>query len=200
MEEARLIHQAQQGGLDAFNQLVLHYQDQVYNLAWRILGDPDAAADVTQDTFIAAFRKIGGFRGGSFCAWLLRIATNRCYDELRRQKRRPVRPLETEDDDEKDAPRRWLADSAPSVEAQVASRQLDAAIQRCLDALPEHFRLAAVLIDIEGLSYQQAARLLKKPLGTIRSRLARARARLRDCLQQVRELFPDDFRLPDVTS
>ncbi len=200
MDETLLIRQARQGDLEAFNQLVLLHQDRVYNLAWRILGESAAAEDVTQETFITAFRKLSGFRGGSFSAWLLRIATNRCYDELRRRKRRPAVSLEGEEETADDAPQRWLADEAPSPEAQVAARQLDAAIQRCLDALPEPFRLVAVLVDVEGFSYQQAARMLQKPLGTIRSRLARARLRLRECLARVRELFPDGFRLVDSES
>ncbi len=200
MDESFLIREARRGDLEAFNQLVLRYQDRVYNLAWRILGDADEAADVTQETFITAFRKLGGFRGGSFKAWLLRIAANRCYDELRRRQRRPTVSLEAGEEDPDNAPQRWLADAAPSPEAQTAARQLDAIIQRCLDALPEPFRLVAVLVDVEGLPYKQAARILQKPLGTIRSRLARARARLRDCLSRWRELFPDEFRLLDNES
>ncbi len=90
MDEQQLIAAAQRGSLDAFNELVLAYQDRVYNLAYRILGDPAAAEDVTQEAFIAAYRTLNTFRGGSFLSWLLRTAANRCYDELRRQKRRPT--------------------------------------------------------------------------------------------------------------
>ena len=94
MDEQALIHDAQGGSLDAFNTLILHYQDSVYNTALRILGDEDLAADVTQEAFISAFKGIASFRGGSFKAWLMRTVTNACYDELRRQKRRPTTPLE----------------------------------------------------------------------------------------------------------
>ena len=88
MDEAALIHDAQRGDVDAYNGLVLHYQSQVFNVAYRIIGEHDAAADATQDAFIRAYKNLGRFRGGNFRAWLLRIVTNLCYDELRRRKRR----------------------------------------------------------------------------------------------------------------
>ena len=94
MDEPALIHDAQHGDLEAFNRLVLAYQDALYNTALRILGDDSQAADATQEAFISAFRSLNSYRGGSFKAWLLRTVTNACYDELRRQKRRPTVPLE----------------------------------------------------------------------------------------------------------
>jgi RNA polymerase sigma-70 factor (ECF subfamily) len=94
MDEVELIQYAQKGDLDAFNRLVLAYQDMVYNQAYRVIGESDAAEDATQEAFISAYRKIHTYRGGSFKAWLLRIVTNACYDELRRRKRRPTTPLE----------------------------------------------------------------------------------------------------------
>jgi len=97
MEELELIQTASQGDLTAFNELVLKYQDQVFNLACHILGNQDLAEDTAQDTFILAFQKIHQFRGGSFRAWLLKIATNRCYDEMRTWKRHPHLPLEPTD-------------------------------------------------------------------------------------------------------
>ncbi|MCL4824461.1 MAG: sigma-70 family RNA polymerase sigma factor, partial [Anaerolineales bacterium] len=120
MNEPALIFDAQRGDLDSFNTLVLHYQDMVFNAALRILGDEDAAADASQEAFISAFRSVNSYRGGSFKAWLLRIVTNACYDELRRQKRRPTTPLEpeTEDGEEMDSPR-WLADPNLGPEQQM---------------------------------------------------------------------------------
>jgi RNA polymerase sigma-70 factor (ECF subfamily) len=91
MDEPALILDAQRGDLDAFNRLVLAYQTPVYNLAYRIMGEGDAAADATQEAFISAYKHLGHYRGGSFKAWLMRIVTNAGYDELRRRKRRPVR-------------------------------------------------------------------------------------------------------------
>src|ERR1041384_5586306 len=111
MNEQALITDAQNGNLAAFNTLVLHYQDSVFNTALRILGDDDLAADATQDAFICAFKSITSFRGGSFKAWLMRTVTNACYDELRRQRRRPTTPLEpdTDDGEEMDSPP-WLGE------------------------------------------------------------------------------------------
>lgn len=201
MNEPALIRDAKRGDLDAFNRLVLQYQDMLYNTAYRILGDPALAADATQEAFISAFKKLKTYRGGSFKAWLLRIVTNACYDELRRKKRRPQTPLEpmTDEGEEIESPR-WIADPAASPEKQLETAELDRAIQDCIESLPLDFRTVVVLTDIQGLTYKDAAAVLKKPLGTIKSRLARARLRLQDCLQKVQELLPSIFRLQEESS
>ena len=198
MDEPALILEAQHGSLEAFNTLVLTYQDMVFNTALRILSDEDLAADASQEAFLSAFRAINSFRGGSFTAWLLRTVTNACYDELRRRKRRPTTPLEPETDEgeEMESPR-WLADPSASPEEQVDQAELEHAIQHCLDSLPPDFKTVVVLADIEGLDYTEVAHAARVPLGTIKSRLARARLRLRDCLQAFRELLPAAFRLQE---
>ncbi|MGC1376649.1 MAG: sigma-70 family RNA polymerase sigma factor [Anaerolineales bacterium] len=198
MEEAALIRNAQQGDLDAFNRLVLAYQDLLYNTALRILGDEDLAADATQDSFISAFRNITAYRGGSFKGWLMRTVTNACYDELRRKKRRPSVPLEpTNDEDEQIESPRWMADPSMSPEQKLEANELEHAIQHCLDALPVDFRAVVVLADIQGLDYAEVAGAARVPLGTIKSRLSRARMRLRECLQGFKELLPAAFRLEE---
>lgn len=196
MDEAALINAAKQGDLDSFNRLVLAYQDMLYNQAYRMMGEPDSAEDATQDAFIAAFRKLGSYRGGSFKAWLLRIVTNLCYDELRRRKRRPTTPLEPVDnnDEEIESPR-WLSDPGESPEQAAERAELARALQHCLNDLPPEFRSVVILVDIQGMDYAEAARAVGKPLGTVKSRLARARKRLRDCLQGFWELLPTSFRL-----
>jgi RNA polymerase sigma-70 factor (ECF subfamily) len=201
MDETALISSAQRGDLDSFNTLVLHYQDTVFNTALRILGDEDMAADASQEAFISAFRSISTFRGGSFKAWLLRTVTNACYDELRRQKRRPTTPLEpeTEDGDEMDSPR-WLADPSMTPAQKAEADELEHAIQHCLDGLPTEFRAVVVMADIQGLDYTEVALAVHVPLGTIKSRLARARLRLRECLQGFWELLPSAFRLQEENS
>ncbi|HVN16625.1 MAG TPA: sigma-70 family RNA polymerase sigma factor [Anaerolineales bacterium] len=198
MDELALIRDAQRGDLNAFNTLVLNYQDMLFNTALRILSDEEKAADAAQDAFISAFRSISTFRGGSFKAWLLRTVTNVCYDELRRKKRRPTIPLEveTEDGDEMETPR-WLADPNLSPEQEAEADELEHAIQHCLDALPTEFRAVVVLADIQGLDYTEVAASARVPLGTIKSRLARARLRLRECLQGFAELLPAAFRLEE---
>lgn len=197
MDEQRLIAQAQRGDLHAFNQLVLAYQSMLYNIAYRILGDADGAADATQDAFVSAYKAIGRFRGGSFKAWLLRIVTNACYDQLRVKQRRPTDSL----DDilvepEHDAN---LRDDSESPEDFVLRQELGAAIQRGLSTLPPDQRITLVLSDIEGLSYDEIAEVTHVSLGTVKSRLSRARSKLRDYLLHNGELLPAAYRLQGGT-
>lgn len=201
MDEIALVAQAQRGDLDAFNSLVLNYQDVLFNTALRILGDDNLAADATQDAFLAAFRSLSSFRGGSFKAWLLRTVTNACYDELRRKKRRPSTSLEPadHDGDDMESPR-WIADPALTPEQQAEAVELEHAIQHCLESLPLDFRTVVVMADIQGLDYTEVAAAVRVPLGTIKSRLARARLRLRECLQDFAELLPAAFRLQEETA
>jgi len=198
MNESALIQDAQKGNLDAFNTLILHYQDSVYNTALRILGDEDQAADAAQEAFISAFKSITSFRGGSFKAWLMRTVTNACYDELRRQKRRPTTPLErdTEYGGEMDSPR-WLADTGMTPAQKSEADELEHAIQHCLNNLPLEFKTVVIMADIQGMDYTEVATSVRVPLGTIKSRLARARLRLRECLQGFAELLPASYRLEE---
>ncbi|MEJ2263890.1 MAG: sigma-70 family RNA polymerase sigma factor [Anaerolineales bacterium] len=196
MDEVALIRAARDGDLNAFNRLVLEYQDLIYNQAYRVLGEPLAADDATQEAFISAYRNLRSYRGGSFRAWLLRIVTNACYDELRRRKRRPTTPLEPLDDagEEIESPT-WMEDPAESPEESAERGELARAIQDCINELPAEFRAVVALVDVQGMDYAEAADAIDKPLGTVKSRLARARARLRDCLQGFWELLPATFRL-----
>ena len=198
MDETALITSAQKGDLDAFNTLILHYQNIVFNTAARILGDDDAAQDAAQDAFISAFQSIKSFRGGSFKAWILRTVTNACLDELRRQKRKPTTQLEpeTSDGDEMDSPK-WLADPNMTPAQHAEADELEHAIQHCLDALPTEFRTAVVLADVQGMDYVEVAAVSKIPVGTVKSRIARARLRLRECLRSFEELLPSSFRLDE---
>jgi RNA polymerase sigma-70 factor (ECF subfamily) len=196
VDEIALIQAAREGDINSFNHLVMAYQDLVYNQAFRMIGEEESADDATQNTFISAYNHIKSFRGGSFKAWLLRIVTNACYDELRRRKRRPTVPLEPADDDgEELESAKWMADPANQPEEQVQVAELQQAIQHCLDNLPSDFRAAVIMVDIQGFDYFEAAAAIGKPIGTIKSRLARARLRLRDCLSSFRELLPARFRL-----
>lgn len=193
-DESALIAAAQRGDLPAFNQLILHYQGLAYNVAYRILDETDAASDATQDGFIKAFQRISQYRGGSFKAWLLRIITNTCYDALRAQKRRPTSSLESEEDEDPDHDARWL-DPGERPEAYVVRQELAGAIQAAIQQLPPDQRITLILSDIEGLDYQEIADATHTALGTVKSRLSRARARLRDLLSTQRELLPAQYRL-----
>jgi RNA polymerase sigma-70 factor (ECF subfamily) len=195
MDETDLISAAQQGQLDAFNELVLAYQHQVYNLAYRILGDPASAADAAQEAFISAFQNIARFRGGSFKSYMLRIVSNQCYDELRRRKRRPAISFEDfgEDLDEEANP--LLIDSREGPEEHAQRQEMARVIQAGIETLPPDQRIALVLSDVQGLSYQEIAEVTDVPLGTVKSRLARARGKLRDYLRSQGELLPARYRL-----
>ena len=196
MDEQALIQDALEGDLDAFNSLVLHYQDMAYNVAYRVMGEHDAAGDAAQEAFISAYQKLHQYRGGSFKAWLLRIVTNACYDELRRRQRQPVTPLKPElDDGETLENPFWIEDESATPEEQSEESELQEAIQNCINELDDKFRMVLVLVDVEGLDYETAAEAVDTPLGTVKSRLARARDRVQECLQGFWELLPELFRL-----
>lgn len=196
MNERHLIAAAKDGNVDSFNDLVLAYQDIAYSVAYRLIGDPDAAADATQEAFISAFRKLNQFRGEHFRSWLLRIVTNACYDELRRRKRRPATSLDALHDVSA-VPTADLRLHSEHVNPEHAAQrsQLSGAIQECIEQLPDDQRAIAILADIEDYPYQEIAVITDVPVGTVKSRLSRARSRLRDCLREVRELFPAEYRL-----
>lgn len=194
MNEPKLIEQAQAGDVQAFNTLVLHYQDRVYNLAYRIMGEPGAAGDASQEAFISAYKSLGSFRGGSFKSWLLRIVTNACYDELRYRKRRPQSSLdEITENNESSALLHSEKGLGPEVHLQ--QKEMVQAIENCLEDLPEEQRSATVLCDVEGYDYSEIAEIMSTSIGTVKSRISRARAKLRDCLQLSRELLPAEYRL-----
>jgi RNA polymerase sigma-70 factor (ECF subfamily) len=196
-EEQRIVEAGQRGDVEAFNQLVRLYEGRVYNLCYRMLGDADAAADVTQDTFISAYRNLNKFRGGVFRSWLLRIATNACYDALRARKRRPAVSLDAAQEADDDGPAFDIADPAESPDDTALRRELAAAIQRGIAELPEDQRIVVILSDVQGLAYEEIAVVTNTNLGTVKSRLSRARARLRDILR-AGELLPSKFRHDDV--
>ena len=182
MAEEELIRRAVQGDVSTFNRLVEIYQREVYNLCYRILGDAAAADDATQETFISAYHGIGRFRGGTFRAWILRIAGNKCRDQLRAQRRRATIPLDDVSAE--------LESGQQSPEECAAARELGNHICRALAILPFDQRMAVVLRDIEGLDYREIAQATGWSMGTVKSRISRGRAALRPHLERYRELFP----------
>lgn len=193
MKEPELIARAQKGDIDAFNDLVYHYQDMAYNVAYRVLGNENAASDATQDAFIKAYKALHQYRGGSFKAWLLRIVTNCCYDLLRTHQRRPSTPIDdlVEDEEHSDL----LKDTGDeSPEDWVDREELGRLIQRGLEQLPPDQRTVVVLSDIEGMPYEEIAAVTSVALGTVKSRLSRARAKLREFLTERQEQLPTSFR------
>ncbi len=192
-EERRLVEVAQRGDVASFNELVRLFEGRVYTLCYRMLGDPDSAADAAQDAFLAAFRNLASFRGGSFRSWMLRIATNTCYDVLRVRKRRPSVSLDIDADDESASSPLQIADTTESPDDFAQRRELAAAIQHGLTALPDEQRIVLILSDIQGLAYEEIAQITNSNLGTVKSRLSRGRARLREVLK-AGELLPTRYR------
>ena len=197
--ERGLIARGQEGDRAAFNALVEKYQGAAYALALRMLGDPDAAADVTQEAFFSAYRALATFHGSSFRAWLLRIVSNGCYDVFRARGRQPVTSLEAllEHDDSSSSDSRLpntMVDPSWSPEETALRGETISTIEAALLLLPPEQRLAVVLCDIQGMAYEEVARIMETPLGTVKSRIARARVQLRLLLTRGGELSPPTKR------
>ena len=200
-KEEQLITRSQQGDVDAFNQLVSLYQQLVYNTIFRLLGNYDMASDITQDTFIAAFRSIRTYRGGaSFRAWLLRIGTNLVRDHWRRIQRHPTSSIDEIVEEEDPHTINHLqsltsTELSENPEAYILTQELQALLQQGLATLSLEQRTALILCDIQGLAYEEVAVVTHTTLGTVRSRISRGRSNLRDYLNQHKELLPRDYRL-----
>jgi RNA polymerase sigma-70 factor (ECF subfamily) len=196
VSEKTLIIAAQRGDLESFNLLILRYQNLLFGIALRLLNDEDAAADAVQEALISAFRRFDTFRGDSLRSWLARVVVNACYDEMRKKRRQHSVPLEQfNSDGEEIETSYWLVDPEADPERQFESFELESAIQSSLDKLAPIYRLMLVLVDIEGLSYEEAALAAHVPVGTVKSRLARARLQMQKSLQGVGELLPASYRV-----
>jgi RNA polymerase sigma-70 factor (ECF subfamily) len=191
MDESNLINAARRGDLDAFNKLVLKYQDLVFQRAFWIMHEAESADDATQEAFIKAFRNLSRYRSGSFRAWMLRIVTNTCYDELRRRKRsRTVSFVQPAPDGSETDLLDVLFDPDLSIEKNLDQLEMLADLSDLINKLPEEFRETLILVDVLELTYEEAASLLSVPMGTVKSRLARARKRLRKQIAPDKDFTP----------
>lgn len=188
-DERALIYAAQQGDLEAFNRLVIANQDRVYTQAFYLLGDRMAAEDAVQDAFIAAYESFQSYRGGSFRGWLIRIVTNKCLDELRGRKRHIETGFDAIDvwGDEIESPP-WSIDTGETPEERLIRAEIGHYLLLSLDRLNAEYRTALVLVDILEMHYSEAAEVLDCPIGTIKSRLTRARLQMQHLLRAGREL------------
>jgi len=193
-EEKFLIQEAQRGDLNAFNELILRYQNLLFGIALRMLGDEDIASDAVQEALILAFSKFKTFRGGSLKSWLARVTINACYDEMRRKRRQRETPIEQFNvDGEEVEDLAWMIDPSARPEEVHDSSEMESAIQQSLDQLTPAYREAVVLVDIQGLSYEEASIVARVPVGTVKSRLARARLQIRSALQGYKDLLPSNY-------
>ena len=177
-EEAQIVQQVLQGDVNAFEDLVTEYEKNVYSLTLRMTGNAEDAADMTQETFIKAYNSLSAFRGDSkFSVWLYRIATNVCLDFLRSRSRKPTVSLSMEDDDGEEV-ELDVADDSQAPERLLERGLTRDAVRRGLKALSPEYRQILLLREIQGLSYEEIADVLSLEVGTVKSRIFRARKRL----------------------
>lgn len=177
-QEAAIVRKVLGGDANAFETLVLEYEKNVYNIALRMTGNGEDAADMTQEAFIKAYNSLQSFRGDSkFSVWLYRIVSNVCLDFLRSKNRRPTVSLSVEDDDGEDA-QLDVADESQSPELLLDRKLTRDSVRRGLDSLPPDYRQILLLREIQGLSYDEIAQALSLEVGTVKSRIFRARKRL----------------------
>lgn len=192
MQEQAIIKRALEGDHQAFELLIVRYQNLVYSVACRTLNDENAAADVSQESFMKAFAALGSYRGGKFRSWLMQIVVNNCYDVLRKRKRRQVSSLEdiTTDQGTPDT----LIDSQESPQEYAERMELHDILIYGLQSLTPDQRIPIILYDIHGYTYEEIASIVDVPIGTVKSRISRSRAKLRDFLLNYPELLPSIFR------
>lgn len=195
-DEQQAIARALAGEVEAFNQLVIKYQRLAYSVAYRTLQNEEFAADAVQDSFVKAYRALSGFKGGLFKSWLLRIVVNTCYDVLRVQKRYVSESIDDDPAPDSDETRvaRQLVDGSESPDEYVERMELSSFIEIGIRNLPPDQRLVMVLCDIHGYAYEEIAEITGYPMGTVKSRISRARTKVRDYLLEHPELLPSGFR------
>ncbi len=194
---APLLAKARNGDANAFNGLVLLYQRQAFSVAVRMLGNWQSAEDVTQEAFLAAYMSLATLRGDSFRIWLLRIVTNRCLDYLRSIKKRTAVSLDISEPDSGYSLQNTLQDDTSTwdPESFVERNELLTVIQTGLMTLPHDLRIAVILCDVEGYSYEEIGAIMNTPTGTVKSRIARGRERLQIFLREHGELKTPKKRL-----
>lgn len=191
-----LVARSQNGDLDAFEELVARYERKIYSAAYRLIGNHEDARDLAQEAFLRAFQSIKTFRGeASFLTWMCRIVTNLCRDELRKRSRAYVESLDERITVEEGEVSKQFASEEPGPAEEFEKKELQEKIQGLINNLSPEFRMALVLRDIQGFSYEEIAVQLDCSLGTVKSRINRARHYLKDRLLKEREQIDNNQRL-----
>jgi RNA polymerase sigma-70 factor (ECF subfamily) len=186
--DLKLVERSKEGDLAAFEELVRMYQKQIYNLGYRMMGNEEDASDITQEAFLKAYKSIKKFNAkSSFGTWIYRIAVNVCIDELRKRKKAKLYPIVHNDDlDEKG--HKLVVDTNDLPEERMEKRETRKKVRQAINRLPEDHRAVIVLRDIQERSYQEIADILGLNIGTVKSRINRARSSLKEEIQKQREL------------
>jgi len=188
-DDPDLVGRARRGDREAFTQLVMQYQIPLYNMALRMVGTPDDAADVAQEAFLRAWEKIRTLRKAPFKPWLFQIAVNLCYDHFRRGRRYGTMP-----DEEQGGKVVGLGLPAVDPEERALLSERNRLVRQSIEALDHDMRVALVLRDVNGMAYEEIAAVTKVPLGTVKSRIARAREQVQERLR----VYPELFHLPSA--
>jgi RNA polymerase sigma factor, sigma-70 family len=189
-ETRRLVARCKRGERGAYDDLIRRYERKVYNFAYRLCGNYDEANDVASETFVRVYNALQNFRGeSSFITWLFRIVTNVYLDEKKRQRARPYQSLEEIIELEETTVRRQIEDPSPTPDERVQMRERADMLQAAIDSLPDYQRMMIVMYHTENKSYEEISEILDLPIGTVKSRLNRARLSLREKLEPVREHF-----------
>ena len=189
MTDREMIAQCKKGDREAFNKLMETYQKQVFNISYGMLSDYEDASDATQEVFVKVWRSIAGFKGeSSFTTWLYRISANVCNDILRKRQRRGMTVSLDADDGDKN-PLSELPSESPTPEESLEVNERQRLVRMAIDSLSDEYKTVIILSDLQQLSYEEVANVLKIPTGTVKSRLNRARNALRKKLSDKRELF-----------
>ncbi|MSQ07570.1 MAG: sigma-70 family RNA polymerase sigma factor [Dehalococcoidia bacterium] len=180
-----------------YNCIIESFQSPAYNLARRLLGDWSLAEDAVQEGFVSGYRAFAQFRGGNLKAWVMRIVANNCRDMLRSRRARPTVSLDPVNSDDPDDPTPSAVD-IPSKDESPEDHAQRSELRRALDAglnsLPQEQKMALLLVDVQGFSYEEAAQTMSCSLGTVKSRVSRGRSGMRDFLRTTGELLPSQFR------
>jgi RNA polymerase sigma-70 factor (ECF subfamily) len=193
-EEKELVEMARAGDVKAFELLIEGCEKKVFNIAYRMIANYEDASELAQEVFIKAFKSIGKFKGDSlFSTWIYKITTNVCLDEIRKRKNRKVISLDENIVYEGNEIKRQLKDEEPGPEIKAESNEIKKAVKESINELPEDYKTVIILRDIQGFSYEEIARIISCPEGTVKSRINRARQALKKILEHKRELLSEEY-------
>ena len=188
LKERDLIRRAKQGDMLAFEELILNHEKIVYNVALRMMNHSEDARDISQEVFLKAYRNLANFdERSAFSTWLYRITHNTCIDEMRKRKGKQSYSLEEELENEDGSMQRQIADEGDTPEESLLREEQKSEILQALDTLSEEHKAAIILRDVKGLSYEEISEILELSLGTVKSRISRARNQLKTEILKMRE-------------